>query len=453
MNQTLFDYYRFPENSFLSTISCAEPDAGDIGFFSFGTGNICYGRSRSGVAKSVEEAASVDASKHVRVEGDSIWLPFGFTEVTNNLRLEGYRHAVVPARETFAESEVSRRLYYFIRSCLPVVVRRQLQRIYFSDWNRLPFPSWPVDFTVDTLHEEILRLHMETNSIERLPFIWFWPEGAPNCLMMTHDVETCVGRDFTSRLMDLDDAYGIKSSFQIIPEKRYEVPDAYLQEIRKRGFELNVHDLNHDGHLYREREEFVRRAARINDYIRKFRSKGFRAGAMYRNQGWYDIFEFSYDMSVPTVAHLEPMRGGCCTVMPYFVGKIVELPLTTTQDYSLFHILNDYSLNLWKQQLGLLRERHGLISFITHPDYLIESRARLVYEALLDYLRQMVKSEGIWATLPGEVDLWWRARSQMQLVPRGESWEITGPESQRARVAYAVMEDGKLRYELERVAV
>ena len=109
-------------------------------------------------------------------------------------------------------------------------------------------------------------------------------------------------------------------------------------------------------------------------------------------------------MSVPNVAHLEPMRGGCCTVMPYFVGKIVELPLTTAQDYSLFHILNDYSIDLWKQQLELIRRRNGLMSLITHPDYLIERRARNVYESLLDYLRQMLEREKIWAALPGDVD-------------------------------------------------
>ena len=59
-------------------------------------------------------------------------------------------------------------------------------------------------------------------------------------------------------------------------------------------------------------------------------------------------------MSVPNVAHLEPQRGGCCTVMPYFIGDILELPLTTTQDYSLFHILGDYSIALWKQQIELI---------------------------------------------------------------------------------------------------
>ena len=92
---------------------------------------------------------------------------------------------------------------------------------------------------------------------------------------------------------------------------------------------------------------------------------------MYREQAWFDAFEFQYDMSVPNAAHLEPQRGGCCTVMPYFVGDILELPLTTTQDYTLFHILNDYSTTLWQEQIRLITGRHGLVSVITHPDYLV----------------------------------------------------------------------------------
>ncbi len=80
---------------------------------------------------------------------------------------------------------------------LPVSVRRKLQEAYFRDWKELPFPAWPVDFTVDTLHEKLLRLLMETSGIKKLPFIWFWPEGASSCLIMTHDVETSSGRDFT----------------------------------------------------------------------------------------------------------------------------------------------------------------------------------------------------------------------------------------------------------------
>jgi hypothetical protein len=143
---------------------------------------------------------------------------------------------------------------------------------------------------------------------------------------------------FTFQLMDLDDSYGFKASFQIIPEKRYEVPDDYVCEIRSRESEFNFHDLNHDGRLYRKRQEFVRRAARINSYVRRYDAWGFRAGSMYRNQDWYDVFEFSYDMSVPNVAHQDPLRGGCCTVMPDFVRKIVELTVTTAGLYALSHL-------------------------------------------------------------------------------------------------------------------
>ena len=450
MTRALLDYYRIPEDSLRGMSPSPNSATAETGFFRFGAKNICYGRCQSGVAADVAGSARFDASKAVLRDGTTLQLPFDFSDVIENLRLEHYRQKMVPSREVFAASEPVRKLYYLFREFLPVSVRRHLQRAYFRDWKELRFPAWPVDFTVDTLHEEILRLLMETSEVKKIPFIWFWPEGANNCVMMTHDVETSAGRDFTSQLMDMDDSYGIKSAFQVIPEKRYEVPDGYVNEIRSRGFEFNVHDLNHDGHLYGERAEFLRRAARINGHLRQYNSQGFRAGSMYRNQDWYDAFDFSYDMSVPNVAHLEPLRGGCCTVMPYFIGKVLELPLTTVQDYSLFHILHLYSIELWKQQLALIKERNGLMSFITHPDYLVDKSARDVYESLLDYLRQMIATEGLWAALPGDVNRWWRARSEMKLVSRGDEWEIVGPEKDRARVAYARLDGGRVAYEVAR---
>jgi hypothetical protein len=446
--QTLLDYYRIPAESLGSTSLTANSAPEQAGFFRFGESNICYGRCTTGVTSDVAGSAEFNALNDVHRYGTSIQLPFDFTEVIENLRLERYRQKGNGRLEPFATSELVREFYYLIRKALPFPVRRQLQRIYFQDWKELPFPAWPVDFTVDTLHEEILRLTLDATDAKRLPFIWFWPEGAPSCLIMTHDVETCAGRDFTFKLMDLDDSYGIKASYQVIPEKRYEVPHEYVSGIRSRGCEFNIHDLNHDGHLYSERGEFARRAAEINSYVRRYNTQGFRAGAMYRKQDWYDIFEFSYDMSVPNVAHLEPLRGGCCTVMPYFIGKILEIPLTTSQDYSLFQILGDYSIDLWKQQLTLIRKRNGLMSLLAHPDYLVERRARDAYASLLDYLRQMVARERLWSTLPGEVDRWWRARNQMRLVRRGEEWEIVGQESERARLAYAVLDGDRISYEL-----
>src|SRR5204862_5762605 len=130
------------------------------------------------------------------------------------------------------------------------------------------------------------------------------------------------------------------------------------------------------------------------------------SGAMYREQTWYDALEFQFDMSVPNVAHLEPQRGGCCTVMPYFIGRVLELPLTTTQDYSLFHILDDYSTTLWKRQIDRIRSMHGLVSVIAHPDYLQGRRARDVYAALLAHLARLRSEAKLWIALPGEVNRW-----------------------------------------------
>jgi len=450
--RALLDYYRLPADSFGSLSPTIDSPSAQNGFFEFGDKNICYGRNRSGVSADVADAGKFDASKDVRADGNTIQLPFDFTEVIENLRRERYRRNMNGDRKSFSASKIVRKIYYLVREWLPVPFRRQLQRIYLRSWKELPFPAWPVDFTVDNLHDELLRLFMEKSGTKKVPFIWFWPEGASSCLIMTHDVETSAGRDFTPELMDLDASYGIRGSYQVVPEERYKVPEEYVKEIRAHGCEFNVHDLSHDGQLYQNRDIFLQRARRINEYNKRYDARGFRAGVMYRNLEWYDAYDFSYDMSVPNVAHLEPQRGGCCTVMPFFVGEILELPLTTTQDYSLFYILNDHSIDLWRTQLDLIRQRNGLMCFIAHPDYLINRRNRSVYEALLKYLRQMVVRENIWAALPGDVDRWWRARSQMKVVSREGGWEIEGPGKERARLAYAVLDGGRVKYELAEVA-
>ena len=210
-----------------------------------------------------------------------------------------------------------------------------------------------------------------------------------------------------------------------------------------------MHDLNHDGLLFSDREQFLLRAERINAYAQQFGAAGFRAGVLYHNLDWYDALKFSYDMSIPCVGNLEPQRGGCCSVMPFFIGRILELPVTTTQDYTLFHILSQYSTDLWKRQLALITEKHGLASFIVHPDYLLQARALDTYKSLLGYLADLRSQGQIWFALPGEVDQWWRARSQMKLVHEGGGWVITGAGSDKARVAYAVLDGDRLVYEFE----
>jgi hypothetical protein len=363
-------------------------------------------------------------------------------EVVDNLRYELYSQEVTSA----AEARMMGRAYYLVRPLLPVSVRKHLQRWRLRDWERLAFPHWPVDRTVDQVFEQTMLLSLKAQRVDQIPFVWFWPEGATSCAIMTHDVETALGVRSCPYLMDMEDTFGIKGSFQIIPEQRYEVTDDFLDSIRQRGFEVVVHDLNHDGQLFRNKDEFLRRAKKINSYKERFHASGFRAAVLYRKQLWFDALDFSYDMSVPNVAHLDPQRGGCCTVMPYFVGKMLELPVTTTQDYTLFNILDDYSIDLWSKQINLIIEKHGLISVIVHPDYVRGARERVVFEALLAHLADLRREKGIWIARPGEVDRWWRQRAEMKVVKSEIGWRVEGPGSERARVAYASEENGRIAY-------
>jgi hypothetical protein len=296
-------------------------------------------------------------------------------------------------------------------------------------------------------------LVLQLEGVKEFPFIWFWPDGASGCAMMTHDVEGPDGISFCGQLMDLDDRFGVRSSFQVIPEgPRAPTPALrrLVDEVKRRGFELNVHDLNHDGHLFRRRSEFLHRASKINAHGNQFGSRGFRSGALYRRQEWFQDLHFAYDMSVPNVAHLEPQQGGCCTVMPYFLGQQLELPLTATQDYTLFNILGDYSTRLWLEQIDRILAESGLISFNTHPDYLIAQRARDCYTELLRLLSRLRDQHHVWVAPPAEIDRWWRDRREMRLVPNGASWRVEGRGSERARVAYARRTSEGVVYEVAR---
>src|ERR1017187_10914860 len=98
--------------------------------------------------------------------------------------------------------------------------------------------------------------------------------------------------------------------------------------------------------------------------------------------------------------------------MPYFKGKMLELPVTTTQDYSLFNYLRSFSIDLWKKEIDLILGQNGLISFIVHPDYITKARESNLYQQLLTHLVWLREQKSVWIAASGEIDRWWRQRSQ-----------------------------------------
>jgi hypothetical protein len=443
MNKQFLEYFRCPAiyvDLRLKGQLLPEP-----GFFRVGSDLTLFGRVSAGQTRRDSSGPLDDVSSALRVEQNACILPFDLDEVVENLRRERYDGALPVVRRS-ATKALGRKTYYAMRPFLPTSVRKHLQRVALRGWERACFPNWPIDQTVDRLFDRMMACAIRANSGRRIPFIWFWPDGYSSCATMTHDVETDAGRDFCSTLMDLDDAFGIKASFQVVPEGRYEVSDEFLCSLRERGFEINVHDFNHDGDLFRDREEFLRRVARINDYGKRFQALGFRAAILYRNLDWYTSLDFSYDMSVPNVGHLDPQPGGCCTTKPYFIGRILEIPVTATQDYTLFHILGNYSTELWERQIAGILENNGMISFIVHPDYVIDERARGVYAALLERLAQLRRESKVWVALPSEVNQWWRKRNEMSLTLEDGIWQILGPDKHRARIAYASVDGDRVVY-------
>jgi hypothetical protein len=441
LSQAVQDRYRCPE-VFLDFRLSGELSQ-DEGYFQFGANTTCYGRTSIGVHLAQMISAACDVLPSVVIDDAQLVLPFDPNEIIDNLRLERY-----PSGQLSSFEKGVKDIYYWLRPLTSRFLRGRIQRLRAGNWQKLRFPEWPVDTTVERICEKLLLLALQAKDIDCIPFVWFWPDGARGCVSMTHDVETVAGRDFCPQLLEIDESFGIKASFQIVPEGRYSVTAEFLSQFRDRGFEIGVQDLNHDGRLFDEREEFRRRAALINRYGGEYGAKGFRAAVLYRKPEWYKDLDFSFDMSMPNVAHLDPQRGGCCTVMPYFIGDILELPVTTVQDYTLFHLLGERSIKLWKTQLEMILAENGLATFIVHPDYIIEPDTRSVYEALLVWLSELRRRDALWFALPREIDSWWRARNQMCVVKVGDSWRIAGEGAERAALAFAKVVDGQVVYEL-----
>lgn len=446
MNDLIVQHFQCPETAI--KFSLKEQLSSEKRFFRFSPDLLCYGRLGESQTRASLNGKLIDVSDQVVSENGITYLPFDPSEVINNLRLERYTSNSIDHQSILGT--ITRNVYYFARPAMPVAVRRHLQKAWLTYRPQAQFPRWPVDHTVDDLLKQLLLLAIRAQGIDRIPFIWFWPEGASSCAMMTHDVETTLGRDFCETLMDLDDANGIKACFSIVPECRYEVTQEFLNSITRRGFEVIVQDLNHDGRLFQDREEYIRRVQKINAYGLKFGARGFRSAVLYRNQDWFDCLKFSYDTSVPSIGQLEPQQGGCCTLMPYFIGDILELPVTTTQDYALFNYLRKYTLTLWERQIELIMEQNGLVNFIVHPDYITTPREQKVYKSLLVHLSSLSREKGLWLALPREVDQWWRERSKMRLRETPHGIRIEGENSARARIAYAFEENGKLAFSVDK---
>ncbi len=414
------------------------------GFFTLQSGHIAFGSTTSDTSAVAQHAPSVLP----RTIDEP--LTYDPDEVVRLLREESYIDNELPDRNGHDAQALVRRAYYFVRPLLSTKVRRIAQRRALAGWRDIAHPMWPVDTTVEAVHREALAASMAAAGVNKAPIVWYWPDGYHGAISMTHDVEEAAGLAFCPEMARLDESFGFKSSFQVVPESRYDIDALVLDEIRSHGCEISLHGLSHDGNLFSSYEEFTKRLPKIQEYARRFGAVGFRSPVMYRNPEWIAELGLSYDMSMPNVGHLDPQHGGCCTVFPYFLGDVVELPTTCTQDYTLFNILNRFDLELWNEQLDIIAAENGLANFIIHPDYVLDGDGLNAYKSLLAELDRRAGQDKLWKAPPKELAEWWNLRSNLELKSAGPGtgdWTIVGPGAERASVAWAVLDGDSITIE------
>ena len=251
-----------------------------------------------------------------------------------------------------------------------------------------------------------------------------WPGRKQFALVLTHDVETARGQEKCSELIQLEEESGFRSSFNFIPE-RYKVSPELRHYLTSNGFEVGVHGLYHDGKLYKSKKIFQRRAIKINHYLKEWEAVGFNSPSMHHNLDWIHDLNIEYDSSTFDTDPFEPQSDGVGTIFPFRVpgnstGKgYVELPYTLPQDFTLFVLMKEKTIDIWKQKLDWIAEHGGMALINTHPDYMnfnganpdMDEYPEQYYKEFLEYIKS--KYEGrYWHVLPKDMARFWSNQPQ-----------------------------------------
>jgi peptidoglycan/xylan/chitin deacetylase (PgdA/CDA1 family) len=293
---------------------------------------------------------------------------------------------------------LSKLLFYLIKPYVPRRLQITLRRRAALLKRRKVGCFWPID-----------------PKAGKSPADWpGWPDGKQFALVLTHDVDTQKGHNRCHELLDLEERLGFRSSFNFVPE-RYKVSAQLLIDVKKRGFEVGVHGLKHDGKLYLSKKNFNERASKINGYLKKWGAVGFRSPAMHHKLEWIHALDIQYDLSTFDTDPFEPQPDGIGTIFPFWInnnsdGGYVELPYTLPQDFTLFVLLKETSINIWREKLDWIAKNNGMALLNTHPDYMNFDGSKLLleeypfeyYKDFLLYVENKYRGR-YWCALPKDV--------------------------------------------------
>ncbi len=268
------------------------------------------------------------------------------------------------------------------------------------------------------INNELWPIYQKTN---RTPSGFSgWPDNKKFVFILRHDVESKKGFDKFQELLEIDKENGFISSFNFVP-KKYEVNDKSIDLIKKNGFELGVHGLYHDGKLYFSKKQFQKRAVLINEYIYLWGAVGFYSPSSHHKLDWLHKLNIQYDSSTFDTDPFEPQSDGADTIFPFFVNDsfnkrtYIEIPYTLPQDFTLFILMKQDTIDVWKKKLDWIAENGGVAFLNTHPDYMAftdeynnnKEYSCNMYVDFLRYVKTQYKGQ-YWNILPKQLAEFWR---------------------------------------------
>jgi hypothetical protein len=290
--------------------------------------------------------------------------------------------------------------FYFLKPLIPRRFQLGFRRFLASRKRKSNCATWPIDPRAGVA-----------------PRQWGgWPDGKQFALVLMHDVDTQRGYDKCHCLMDLEEKLGVRSAFNLVPEKRYRISGEVLEEIKQRKFGLGVHGLNHNGTLFLTYRIFCKQAAKINDYLAAWGTTGFSSPSMHHRLEWMHHLNINHGTSTFDTDPFEPQPDAVRTIFPFIVKNaaakaFVELPYTLPQDFSLFIILQEKTIDVWKKKLDWIAGCGGMALLNVHPDYINfnenaknrrEEYPVRLYSEFLAYVKTAYAGR-FWNALPEEI--------------------------------------------------
>lgn len=320
------------------------------------------------------------------------------------------------------------RAYYCVKRLIPRALRHRLNSAAVHARRRLEFPRWPCESALVEFWRDWLRRGLELLGAKDGWHIGFWPDQAKCCIVLTHDVESPRGFERMEQVAELEEQYGFRSAWNL-PLAQYPIDWGQVARLRARGFEFGAHGLSHDGRLFRSPRDFAELAPVLEQLAAEHGLRGFRSPSTLRDPRAIATLAFDFDSSFADTDPYEPQPGGTCSLFPFHLSRLIELPYTLPQDHTLIHLLHRSPLPVWMMKAKWIASLGGMILTLTHPDYCGDGVYLAAYEELLKRLGEI---DGAWRALPSEAAGWWRQRARLRLQLDNGQPHITGLGAARA---------------------